>query len=69
MTKSTSTSSSTMTDREIFEKVYMTHNPDSSVVFVKEILGTKVNRYKYAFTQANWEMFLDFKRELEKNNG
>lgn len=51
--------------REIFERVYMKHNPDSSVAFVTDILGTPVNKYKYAFTQANWEMFRDYMRETE----
>lgn len=51
--------------REIFEKVYMTHNPDSSVAFVTDIAGTPVNKYKYAFTQSNWEMFMDYMRETE----
>ncbi|QYC52475.1 hypothetical protein [Salmonella phage SSBI34] len=52
--------------REIFEKVYMSHNPDSSVAYVEEIMGTPVNRYKYQFCQDNWEMFLDYVKELEK---
>lgn len=40
--------------REEFEVLYMKHNPESSVAF-----SHPVGRYKYAYTQAQYEFFLD----------
>ncbi|HDG0630482.1 TPA: hypothetical protein PFA69_004624 [Serratia marcescens] len=40
--------------REEFEVLYMKHNPESSVAF-----NHPVGRYKYAYTQAQYEFFLD----------
>lgn len=40
--------------REEFEVLYMKHDPESSVAF-----SHPVGRYKYAYTQAQYEFFLD----------
>ena len=40
--------------REEFEVLYMKHNQESSVAF-----SHPVGRYKYAYTQAQYEFFLD----------
>lgn len=49
-----------MTDREIFERIFLKHNPTCSA----EHSPFEPERYKYAFAQSNYEMFLEYKAAI-----
>lgn len=53
-----------MTDREIFERIFLKHNPTCSA----EHSPFEPERYKYAFAQSNYEMFLEYKAAIIEAN-
>lgn len=53
-----------MTDRDIFERIFLKHNPTGSA----EHCPFEPERYKYAFAQSNYEMFLEYKAAIIEAN-